>query len=241
VAVVRYGHFRAELGGDLSGFNSSSSADIETSVAPKIGRIDVYKVHHHGSAYSSNDTWLATVTPRIGIISAGNRNSYGHPSAACLARLHSHGVHTYWTELGAGATPDPAFDEVAGSTVIQVARDANEYTVTISGGAVDVYPMWEVATTPTPEPRVRRHFSIAPPAAPSPVPSPTPITVPTPTPTSVPTQSSDPTVYVTNTGTKYHRLGCQYLIHSSIPTTLSWACSHGYTPCSVCNPPLCPH
>ena len=163
VAVVAYGRFRAELGGDLSGYDTGSYADIETSVAPRVGRVDVYKVHHHASATSSNDAWLATVTPRVGIISVGSDNDYGHPTASCLGRLHAHGVRTYWTEQGAGVTPEIPADEVAGSTVVEVAKDAAEYTVTISGGAVDVYP-----TPRIPLRRIRRHLPAARPEAPSP-------------------------------------------------------------------------
>lgn len=44
------------------------------------------------------------------------------------------------------------------------------------------------------------------------------------------------TVYVTNTGEKYHRSGCRYLSRSSIPIDLSRAKASGYTPCSVCKP-----
>jgi hypothetical protein len=44
------------------------------------------------------------------------------------------------------------------------------------------------------------------------------------------------TVYVTRTGSKYHRAGCRYLRKSSIPMSLSQA-SASYSPCSVCNPP----
>ncbi|NWF95847.1 MAG: hypothetical protein HXY34_06860 [Candidatus Thorarchaeota archaeon] len=50
--------------------------------------------------------------------------------------------------------------------------------------------------------------------------------------------NGDVTVYVTETGSKYHRLGCQYLAHGSIPMTLRDAVSRGYTPCSVCHPPV---
>ena len=45
------------------------------------------------------------------------------------------------------------------------------------------------------------------------------------------------TVYVTRTGEKYHRPGCQYLSKSCIPLDLSLAKSRGYTPCSICRPP----
>jgi competence protein ComEC len=53
-------------------------------------------------------------------------------------------------------------------------------------------------------------------------------------------QAVDPqtvTVYVTKTGKKYHRDGCQYLSHSKIKITLKDAKAAGYTPCSVCRPP----
>ena len=44
------------------------------------------------------------------------------------------------------------------------------------------------------------------------------------------------TVYITNTGSKYHRDGCRYLSRSKIAISKSDAISEGYTPCSVCNP-----
>lgn len=50
------------------------------------------------------------------------------------------------------------------------------------------------------------------------------------------TSNKEATVYVTNTGSKYHRSGCRYLKKSKIPMKLSEAKSQGYTPCKVCNP-----
>ena len=52
-----------------------------------------------------------------------------------------------------------------------------------------------------------------------------------------PPAAADPTVYITRTGTKYHRTGCRYLSRSRIPIKLSDAKRRGYTPCSVCKPP----
>ena len=48
---------------------------------------------------------------------------------------------------------------------------------------------------------------------------------------------SDPTVYTTKTGGKYHREGCQYLRKSKIPISLSEAKAQGLEPCSKCHPP----
>ena len=46
----------------------------------------------------------------------------------------------------------------------------------------------------------------------------------------------DPIVYITETGTKYHRDGCQFLAKSKIPIKKSEAIKQGYTPCGVCKP-----
>jgi len=53
-----------------------------------------------------------------------------------------------------------------------------------------------------------------------------------------PAAQSGVTVYVTRTGEKYHRLGCQYLRKSCIPMSLEDAKARGYGPCSRCRPPL---
>lgn len=45
------------------------------------------------------------------------------------------------------------------------------------------------------------------------------------------------TVYITKSGTKYHKSGCNYLKSSKYPITLEEAIDRGYTPCSVCKPP----
>ena len=51
------------------------------------------------------------------------------------------------------------------------------------------------------------------------------------------TQPVEQTVYITDTGLKYHRSGCRYLRQSSHPISLSSAKAQGYTACKVCSPP----
>lgn len=138
VYKVSYGAFDEIIGGDLTG-STANSNDVETTIGPEVGDVEVYKVHHHGSAYSSNDNWLNAITAEVGIIMCGNGNSYGHPTVAALTRLHNHAIHTYWTETGAGATPDGAWDKVANGTVmVEVSLASNNYTVT-AGAATDTY------------------------------------------------------------------------------------------------------
>ena len=52
-----------------------------------------------------------------------------------------------------------------------------------------------------------------------------------------PVNDDDAIVYITETGSKYHRAGCRYLRKSSHPMSLEEAIDSGYEPCSVCNPP----
>lgn len=57
-------------------------------------------------------------------------------------------------------------------------------------------------------------------------------------PARAPAEKKEVTVYITKTGSKYHRLGCRYLSKSCIPISLEDAKARGYAPCSVCGPPV---
>ena len=65
-------------------------------------------------------------------------------------------------------------------------------------------------------------------------PAPTPAPLPSPSPAFGSLTESSQTVYITQTGKKYHRDGCGYLSKSKIPISLSKAKEQGYTPCSRC-------
>lgn len=78
--------------------------------------VDVLKVGHHGSDYSSTDAFLAAVTPRYAVISVGEGNSYGHPSDETLESLYDKGAEmVYRTDLN-------------GTVIIET--DGLDYTVT---------------------------------------------------------------------------------------------------------------
>src|SRR5204862_2356881 len=61
-------------------------------------RADVLKIGHHGSKNSTTPEFLAAVQPRVGIISAGEDNPYGHPSPELLERLENAGIRILRTD-----------------------------------------------------------------------------------------------------------------------------------------------
>jgi beta-lactamase superfamily II metal-dependent hydrolase len=127
VLKVSYGAFDEALGGDLNNA-------VEPTVGPEMGDVEVYKVHHHGSATSTTAGWLTATKPEVGIISVGNGNSYNHPTSTALTNLHNAGVHTYWTETGNGVAPNATWDKVGGTIVVQAQPGtAASYTVAGSG------------------------------------------------------------------------------------------------------------
>jgi competence protein ComEC len=71
---------------------------------------DALVVGHHGAGASSSETWLATVAPRLAVVSAGEGNRFGHPSPATLERLRRAGAVTFRTDVDGTV----AFREEAG-------------------------------------------------------------------------------------------------------------------------------
>jgi len=55
--------------------------------------IDVLKISHHGSRFSTSALFLEKTTPEIALVSAGARNSYGHPHKETLERLGDISFH----------------------------------------------------------------------------------------------------------------------------------------------------
>ena len=69
----------------------------------EIPSLDLLMVGHHGSKYSTGDTFLYYTEPKTAIISTG-ANNYGHPADEALSRLDAHGVTVYRTDLHGSVT-----------------------------------------------------------------------------------------------------------------------------------------
>jgi competence protein ComEC len=59
---------------------------------------EVLKIGHHGSKNSTTPEFLASVKPRLAIISVGEDNPYGHPNAELLERLANANVRVLRTD-----------------------------------------------------------------------------------------------------------------------------------------------
>jgi len=81
-------------------FTADISSKIEgqlvTTGAPLA--IDVLKVAHHGSKYSTSEIFLEAAHPQFAVISAGKDNSYGHPTPEVLQRLEEFGITVLRTD-----------------------------------------------------------------------------------------------------------------------------------------------
>ncbi len=60
--------------------------------------VDVLKVAHHGSQYSSSEEFLGKVKPRIAVIMAGKDNDFGHPNLRIIKRLERIGAEIFRTD-----------------------------------------------------------------------------------------------------------------------------------------------
>lgn len=60
--------------------------------------VDILKLGHHGSKTSSSYAFLDALRPKIGLISVGKKNRYGHPSTQVVANCHDLGIETLATK-----------------------------------------------------------------------------------------------------------------------------------------------
>ncbi|MDO5405932.1 MAG: DNA internalization-related competence protein ComEC/Rec2 [Eubacteriales bacterium] len=95
VLRVDYGGFHMLLTGDMTG---EGEQELLRRTAPgTLSDIQVLKIAHHGSEYSTTEEWLEAVGPQWAVISYGEGNRYGHPHDAVLERLRGQGSAVFET------------------------------------------------------------------------------------------------------------------------------------------------
>ena len=78
-----------------------------------LGRVDVLKVAHHGSAYQ-DPALLATARPRVALVSVGEDNDYGHPAPSDAGRPASKRAPSSGAPTGTARCWSPAPDGRSG-------------------------------------------------------------------------------------------------------------------------------
>ncbi|HZF88290.1 MAG TPA: ComEC/Rec2 family competence protein [Streptomyces sp.] len=116
--LVRSAGLRMLLLGDLE--PPAQRALLRTPAAALIGRVDVLKVAHHGSAYQDPEL-IRRTAPRLALISAGEDNPYGHPAPGTLTALRAGGAAVLRTDRD--GTVAVIGGDRPGRGEIRVARD----------------------------------------------------------------------------------------------------------------------
>ena len=95
---VNDGKINILLTGDVEGEGERQlMQELQEQRGQRAFRVDILKVAHHGSGYSTGTEFLAAASPATAIISCGRNNSYGHPHAETLQRLEDARVPWYGT------------------------------------------------------------------------------------------------------------------------------------------------
>jgi len=93
VAKLIYGENSFLFTGDISAKTEKELVSSRENIY-----VDVLKVAHHGSKYSTSDLFLAALEPKIAVISVGAKNTYGHPTPEVLQRLDKFGIKVERTD-----------------------------------------------------------------------------------------------------------------------------------------------
>lgn len=99
VLQMRYKKFSMLFTGDVEG-----KGEEVLVTKYNLKEMDVLKVAHHGSRHSTGEELLKKLKPKIGLISSGVGNSYGHPHRETRERLEAYGVKQYLTQTSGAVT-----------------------------------------------------------------------------------------------------------------------------------------
>lgn len=90
---LKYKNFNMLFTGDLL-----PDGEINVIKNTNLSNIDVLKVAHHGSKYSTTDAFIKKISPKVSIISCSEKNMYNHPSKDTINRIKKTGSKVYITK-----------------------------------------------------------------------------------------------------------------------------------------------
>ena len=89
--ILRTPDFSLFAGGDMEPLTQAQ-------ITPLVGRVDIYKVSHHGSKFQ-DESFTRALSPTISVISVGVGNTYGHPAPETIQSLTRLGSRVLRTDL----------------------------------------------------------------------------------------------------------------------------------------------
>ena len=133
---ISYGNFDYFNGGDMSGYPKPGRPawhDLETPLAPILGKVEVANVNHHGYNDATNDTWLKTVSPQVLVMQASDAL---HPNHSTLYRMTS--THLYKPADIFSTNLHPAARIVIGDDLVEQMKSTQGHIVVrVSPGGSD--------------------------------------------------------------------------------------------------------
>jgi len=94
VLLMQYEDFEVLFTGDVEGKGEEELVQVLQELIRREAyskesqiSVEVLKVAHHGSRYSTSEEFVKLIHPEIAVISCGENNSYGHPHKEILERL----------------------------------------------------------------------------------------------------------------------------------------------------------
>ena len=94
VLELSFGNFDTLLTGDID-----FDVEKQVNLSRQRNEIEVLKIAHHGSKYSTGEEFLKKISPDLAIISVGATNRYGHPTSEVLKRLSDLAIKVLRTDL----------------------------------------------------------------------------------------------------------------------------------------------
>lgn len=89
IMVLNYNSKKLMFTGD------ATSSGTENEIIDEMPEVDLLKVGHHGSRYSTSENFLEKINPSIAVIQCGAGNKYGHPHSETMTRLNNLGTKVY--------------------------------------------------------------------------------------------------------------------------------------------------
>lgn len=103
--LLTYGEGEGALKMLLTG---DAESDVLAQIVDEVGDIDVLKVGHHGSRVSITEGEAASLRAEVAVASAGEGNSYGHPTPECVEVLETSGSWFLCTKDHGDVTVTPS-------------------------------------------------------------------------------------------------------------------------------------